>query len=283
MSGGHGHDPHLQHHFDTPAQQFAASKFGVWLFMVTEILMFGGLFCAYAVYRGLHPEIFHFAHKFLDPKLGGINTVVLITSSLTMAMAVRAAQLGFKKQVPVLLALTFLGGAGFMCVKYVEYNHKFHDALLPGTHYKLRENVAGHGGSAGAASNAAAGQAAATPAAATLAVAAPPQNPDRPMIMVPADGPAGLAIPPDTAATDGHETGPEPRNVQIFFGIYFVMTGLHGIHVLVGMGMLAWAFKHALAGAYGPTYFTPIEVVGIYWHLVDLIWIFLFPLLYLIS
>lgn len=284
MSGGHGHDPHLQHHFDTPAQQFAASKFGVWLFMVTEILMFGGLFCAYAVYRGLHPEIFHYAHRFLDPRLGGINTVVLIASSLTMAMAVRAAQLGLKKQIPILLALTFLGGAGFMCVKYVEYRHKFHDALLPGTHYMLRENVEGHGGSAGATSTTtAANPVSATPAAAAPAVAAPPQNPDRPMIMVPADGPEGLAIPSDAATSDGHDPGPEPRNVQIFFGIYFVMTGLHGVHVLVGMGMLAWAFKNSLAGAYGPSYFTPVEVVGIYWHLVDLVWIFLFPLLYLIS
>ncbi len=276
MSGGHGHDPHLQHHFDTPAQQFAASKFGVWLFMVTEILMFGGLFCAYAVYRGLHPEIFHYAHKFLDARLGGINTVVLITSSLTMAMAVRAAQLGLKKQIPVLLALTFLGGLGFMCVKYFEYSHKFHDALLPGTHYMLREAVEGHGGSAGTTSTA-------TPSTAASVVAAPSQNPDRPLILVPADGPEGLATVTEAADETGHELGPEPRNVQIFFGIYFMMTGLHGIHVLVGMGMLAWAFKNSLAGAYGPTYFTPVEIVGIYWHLVDLIWIFLFPLLYLIS
>jgi cytochrome c oxidase subunit 3 len=280
MSGGHGHDPHLQHHFDTPAQQFAASKFGVWLFMVTEILMFGGLFCAYAVYRGIHPEIFVYAHKLLDPALGGINTVVLITSSLTMAMAVRAAQLGRRQHIPLLLALTFLGGCGFMGIKYIEYSHKFHDHLLPGTHYVPRSLAeGGHGGSAPtpAATPAANSQTSAVTSAATPAAT---NAKERSTILLPAEGPSGLADP--ASAIDPHALGDEPKNVQIFFGIYFAMTGLHGVHVLVGMGLLAWAFKKSLAGAFGPEYFTPIEVVGIYWHLVDLIWIFLFPLLYLI-
>jgi cytochrome c oxidase subunit 3 len=276
----HGHDPNLQHHFDTPAQQFGASKFGVWLFMVTEILMFGGLFCAYAVYRGLHPEIFSFAHQFLDKSLGGINTVVLIASSLTMALAVRAAQLGQKKVLSWMLVLTFVGGLTFMGIKYVEYSHKFHDHLLPGTHYLPRILAGdGHGGSSGTTTPAPA-PAAASPTAAPAA-AALPADPDRPLIPLPAAGPSGLNLMPQDEHGAAH--GPEPKNVQIFFGIYFCMTGLHGIHVLVGMLLIAWAWKNSIAGKYGPTYFTPIEVVGIYWHLVDLIWIFLFPLLYLID
>lgn len=273
--GEHAHDPNLQHHFDTPAQQFAASKFGVWLFMVTEILMFGGLFCAYAVYRALHPEIFIYAHQYLDKTWGGVNTMVLITSSLTMALAVRAAQLGKQKQLAFMLFLTILGGFGFMGVKTIEYRHKWHDHLLWGANYVPRSLVEGHGGSTPGVAT--------TPRTATppAAAATPAPNPDAPQIPLPSAGPRGLA-PHHEQAAHGHEFGDEPKNVQIFFGIYFAMTGLHGVHVLVGMVLIAWALKKSLAGAYGPNYFTPVEVVGIYWHLVDLIWIFLFPLLYLI-
>ncbi|MFN7964803.1 MAG: cytochrome c oxidase subunit 3 [Acidobacteriota bacterium] len=165
----------------------------------------------------------------------------------------------------MLLALTFMGRLGFMCVKYLELTATSSTthcspALFPMCSARRSE---GHGGSAGT-------TATTTPSTATSVVAAPAQNPDRPLILVPADGPEGLAVVTEAADETGHELGPEPRNVQIFFGIYFMMTGLHGIHVLVGMGMLAWAFKNSLAGAYGPTYFTPVEIVGIYWHLVDL-------------
>src|SRR6476620_11380385 len=118
---GHHHDPHLAHHFDTPEQQFASGKLGMWVFLATELLMFGGLFCAYSVYRHNHPEIFEFGHQYLDKKLGAINTIVLITSSLTMAWGVRAAQMGRNKVLAFCLILTLLGGAGFMCIKTIEY------------------------------------------------------------------------------------------------------------------------------------------------------------------
>ena len=131
------HEPaaHLQHHFDTPEQQFDAGKLGIWLFLATEILLFGGLFCAYAIYRANHPEIFVFAHQYLDKVLGGTNTVILLCSSLTMAWAVRAAQLGQRKLQITLLALTLLGGFGFMGIKYVEYKAKWEHGLLPGTRF----------------------------------------------------------------------------------------------------------------------------------------------------
>ncbi|MBZ0267666.1 cytochrome c oxidase subunit 3, partial [bacterium] len=130
-----GHPPHLAHHFDNPTQQYESGKLGMWLFLGTEILMFGGLFCAYAIFRANYPEIFHYGHRFLDVKMGGINTVVLICSSLTMAWAVRAAQLGQRMALVVLLGLTLVCAGGFMGIKYVEYKAKFEHGLLPGTHY----------------------------------------------------------------------------------------------------------------------------------------------------
>ncbi len=361
----HGRAPHLQHQFDSPAQQFDAGKLGMWLFLATEILLFGGLFCAYAVYRGNHPEIFVYAHVFLDRGLGAVNTVILLTSSLTMAWGVRAAQLGQQRALVALLSLTILGGAGFMGIKFVEYKAKWEHGLLWARSYRPASHAAPHtgfdasraagppqhgaaenapasaGGSpkspaavGGAAENvpaaaggspkspAAAGGAAenvphaadgaagdapaavhavaadapaageamtapasrgnALPAAATVAeVAAPPSAPpgtERSALPPAARGPAGLALPAD-GETHG---GPSPANVQVFFSIYFLMTGLHGLHVLAGMLAIGWILLRALGGAFGPEYFTPVDLVGLYWHLVDLIWIFLFPLLYLI-
>ncbi len=226
MSPAVGHAPHLQHHFDTPEQQFDAGKLGIWLFLATEVLLFGGLFCAYAIYRASHPEIFVYAHQFLDKILGGTNTVILLCSSLTMAWAVRAAQLSQRKLLVALLSLTLLGGFGFMGIKFVEYQAKWEHGLLPGTHFSPHEEGEGH-------------------------------------------------------ADASH--GSRPSNTQIFFGIYFLMTGLHGIHVLVGMGAIAWLLVRSMKGHFGPEYFTPVDFVGLYWHLVDLIWIFLFPLFYLIG
>ncbi len=229
----HEHSPHLQHHFDTPEQQFDAGKLGIWLFLATEILLFGGLFCAYAIYRANHPEIFLYAHQFLDKVLGGTNTVILLCSSLTMAWAVRASQLGQRKLLITLLSLTLLGGFGFMGIKYVEYKAKWEHGLLPGTHFAPHE-----------------------------------------------EAPAVTAAPAAPAAPAEH--GKRPSNAQIFFGIYFLMTGLHGLHVLAGMGAITWILIGSIKGKFGPEYFTPVDFVGLYWHLVDLIWIFLFPLLYLI-
>jgi cytochrome c oxidase subunit 3 len=265
--------PHRWHHFESAEQQFDAGKLGMWLFLATEVLMFGGLFCAYTIYRGTHPDIFHYGHQFLDKKWGGINTIVLICSSLTMAWGVRAAQLGQRKLLVTMLSLTLLCAAGFMSIKYVEYSHKIQHGLMWGKNYRpqVHEEAAeggGHGDAAAATAEAPAGSArrswsSETPEASTIAPAAP--------------APRGLAAP--GSVEDHHAAA--PPNVHIFFGIYFAMTGLHGIHVLAGMIVITWLI--VISGRFGPAYFTPVDLVGLYWHIVDLIWIFLFPLLYLIS
>jgi cytochrome c oxidase subunit 3 len=217
---GHGHvahghhDPNLQHHFTEMPQQYEASKLGMWLFLATEILMFGGLFVAYGLQQAKFPEAFKAAHHHLDWQLGALNTIVLLVSSFTMVLGVWAAQTGRQKTLITNLVLTLACAGTFMVVKYFEYSHKFHDGLLLGRFYSNS-----HG---------------------------------------------------------------QP-NEYIFFSFYFMMTGLHGIHVLVGMGLITWLIIRASKGAFGPGYYTPVDLVGLYWHLVDMIWIYLFPLLYLIS
>jgi cytochrome c oxidase subunit 3 len=211
----HDHPAHLQHHFHEPAQQAEAAKLGTWLFLLTEILLFGGLFCAYAIFRSWYPEMFWEAHKQLNITLGGINTVVLITSSVTMALAIRSMQLNNKKQTLWFLIATFAFATTFLVIKYFEYSHKFHLGQLPGKYYTF--------------------------------------------------------------------TGLEGANPHVFFSIYFSMTALHGFHVLVGMGLIAWMMVKTVKGRISDQYYTPLEMTGLYWHLVDLIWIFLFPLLYLIG
>ena len=235
----HEANSHLQHHFETSEQQFDAGKLGIWLFLATEILLFGGLFCAYAIYRANHPEIFIYAHQYLDKVLGGTNTVILLCSSLTMAWAVRASQLGQRKLLITLLSLTLLGGFGFMGIKYVEYKAKWEHGLLPGTHFAPHEEAAA--------------------------------------------GHEAAAAGHEAGGTQAPAHGKRPSNVQIFFGIYFLMTGLHGLHVLAGMGAITWILMRSARGDFGPAYYTPVDFVGLYWHLVDLIWIFLFPLLYLVG
>lgn len=264
----HAEYPFLAHHFDTPQHQFDSGKLGIWLFLVTEILFFSGLFCAYALYRALHPEVFEYAHYYLDTTLGAINTCVLIISSVTAAWAVRNAQLKQTNYLVMNIAITILCGFGFMGIKYVEYSHKIHDGLLPGTHYEpahkawelpIYQEKYGHGGHGGHAAAPAAEHGAAEHGAAAEPAAAPLRK---------------LVGP--------HEFNVEPRNVHRFFSIYFCMTGLHGIHVLVGIGIWVWLLIRAKAGEFGPNYFGPIDYAALYWHIVDLIWIYLFPLLYLI-
>ncbi|MBL4683701.1 MAG: cytochrome c oxidase subunit 3 family protein [Nannocystaceae bacterium] len=214
----------LAHHFDTPGQQAGSAKFGMWVFLATEILMFSGLFLAYFVVRMLYPEMVLSSHELLDKTMGGVNTVVLLTSSFTMAMAVRAAQLGDQKGVVRNIILTILFAFVFMGVKYVEYTGKFAHGIFPGKYF---DYVA-----------------------------------------------AG-----EYAREHGHVLAGKPH---IFFGLYFVMTGLHGVHVLAGIGVLTWVLLRARKGEFGPRYYAPVENVGLYWHIVDLVWIFLFPLLYLV-
>ncbi len=230
------HAPHLAHHFDTPRQQFAAGKLGMWIFLLTEVLFFGGLFCAYAVYRANHPEIFLDADKYLDKPLGAINTAVLIFSSLTMAWAVRSAQLSQRRGLVLCLALTLACAAVFLGIKYVEYRHKWEEGLKWAGAY------------------------------------APKHEQERP-----ATPDASLPVSP---AAHGH--GSEPHNLGIFFSIYFAMTGLHAVHVIGGMGVIAWILRRAVRGDFSADYFSPVDYTALYWHLVDMIWIYLFPLLYLI-
>ncbi|MGE5235260.1 MAG: cytochrome c oxidase subunit 3 family protein [Acidobacteriota bacterium] len=263
------HPSHLAHHFDTPEQQFESGKLGMWIFLATEILLFGGLFCAYAVYRANHPEIFIYAHRFLDKTLGAINTGVLIFSSFTMALAVRAAQKGQRRALVALLAVTIACAFGFLGIKYVEYHHKWKEGLLWGAHYRqqVEGTTAVRPGGPGA----------------SLSPTPAPVNPeDRTVLPAPARPPAGLAKQGE--APPGNEEFPvgPPQNVQTFFAVYFMMTGLHGLHVIAGIVLLSIMLVRAARGEFGPEYFTPVDLAGLYWHVVDLIWIYLFPLLYLI-
>ena len=208
------HEPFLQHHFSGPEQQADAGKIGMWLFLVTEILLFGGLFVGFAIMQSMHREAFLAAHHHLDRTLGAINTVVLLASSYTMVMAVDSARLGRKKQIVVFLLLTLIAAGCFLGIKYIEYSHKIHEGLLPGKFY--------------------------------------------------------------------HHAGDAVRGQFMFFSFYFMMTGLHGLHIVGGMAAIGWILRRTLRGDFSPAYYTPVDLVGLYWHLVDMIWIFLFPLLYLI-
>ncbi len=217
----------LAPHYGSMGAQLDATKLGMWLFLASEVLFFGGLFAAYAVYRANHPDLFRYAHHFLDWRLGATNTLVLVGSSLSAAWAVRAAQLGERRVLRLTILLTLALAATFMLVKYLEYSHKLHNGVFWGGAYRPTEEIL-------------------------------------------AELPPALR---DAAA---------PHHVGIFFSLYFLMTGLHGIHVLVGMGLFAWLFRRAGRGDFGPAYYGPVDIVALYWHLVDAIWIFLFPLFYLI-
>lgn len=271
----HGHTPFLQHHFDTPSQQFESGKLGMWIFLATEILFFGGLFAAYSVYRANHPEIFIYAHQFLDKTLGGVNTIVLICSSLTMAWAVRCAQIGAQRGLIICLSLTLFCAACFLGIKYVEYKHKWEHGLRWGRNYHPDAHPTNHNviGQESEAAPDTAGQVP-TPEQTNLQ-----QFDEKSAIPPSAVGPSGLAPRGETA---GEHTMAEPKNVHIFFGIYFAMTGLHGLHVIGGMIAIGWLLRRSVKGHFNRDYFTPVDLVGLYWHLVDLIWIYLFPLLYLI-
>jgi cytochrome c oxidase subunit 3 len=261
---GHGHNPYLAHHFENMEQQFDSGKMGMWLFLATELLLFAGLFAMYAVNRSIYPELFMEGHHYLDRSMGAINTVILLFSSLTMAWAVRAAQLGQQKLLVKLLVVTFLCGCGFLVVKTFEYGHKIHDGLLPGKYFNpkhLHETAA-----------------ASSPTAKSTTTAPVLPGAEAALIPVGERGPEGLA-----ARTKAEPLSPERKiGLARFFSMYFVITGLHAFHVIIGMSVIAWLIVKAMKGTFGPSYFTPVDLGGLYWHLVDLIWIYLFPLLYLI-
>lgn len=297
---GHGHSPYQAHHFDTMQQQFEAGKLGMWLFLATEILLFGGLFCYYVVTKANNPELFKWGHHFLDKRWGATNTMVLLFSSLTMALAVREAQLGRKNRILFYLAVTLLCGAGFMGIKYIEYSKKFHEGLFPGAYFAYEnvidsEQMRDQQESEDRLSNADLDLPQATVIVKdpkTKGLVAQPATPPTGLSSAAAElehssgdsGKHGGDHPPGLAIDPSHlPTGPRPANAHIFFSIYFCLTGLHGIHVLIGMAVMVWLMVLAQQGRFGPGYFTPVDLGGLYWHLVDLIWIYLFPLLYLVE
>ena len=222
--GSHG-PRFLAHHFDTPVQQFDAAKLGMWLFLAQELLFFSGLFVLYSVYRSWYPADFSWASHQLNRFMGGANTIVLLFSSLTAALAVRSAQVGDRKKTGMLLLVTIACAFAFLVIKYFEYVHKFEAGLLPGDRFH--------------------------PVAAHLA-----------------------------AST---RDLPIPQHGGSFFGIYFMMTGVHGLHVIIGIGVMFWIWLRNQRGEFSEQFWTPVDLVALYWHLVDLIWIYLFPLLYLID
>lgn len=210
MAGSHK----VAHHFKDALHEFQSSKFGIWVFLSTEILMFGGLFVAYALMKMKFPEVFQKGASFLDWRFGAVNTVVLLVSSYTIATAVYWAQRNNSKKVARNLMITFVCAAIFMIIKFIEYKSKVEYGVFP------------------------------------------------PMWSYDGGGPA---------------------NLPLYFVFYFAMTGLHGSHVLVGMGLIFWVWRRAKRGDFNNEYYTPIEGVALFWHIVDLIWIYLFPLLYLVD
>jgi cytochrome c oxidase subunit 3 len=205
--------------FQTMEQQRETASLGMWVFLVTEVLFFGGMFMTYTLNRSTYPDIFGEASRSINLTLGAVNTVVLIGSSLTMAMAVWASQVGKKQLVTVFLIATLVLGSVFLGIKGVEYHEKFVEHHIPGLGFSFE--------------------------------------------------------PGASIATNAH--------AQLFFSLYFAMTGLHALHMIIGAGLLLWLIKQSMRGRFTPQYNTPVELVGLYWHFVDIVWIFLFPLLYLID
>jgi len=219
------HNPALLHHFATEEQQRDASSFGMWIFLATEVMFFGGLFCAYLIYRLKYFGDFGAASKSIDAALGGTNTAVLICSSLTVVLAIWAAQRSRRALMLAMLVLTMIFGATFLGIKAKEYKDKFDEHHVPGASFSFEhEEIPGH--------------------------------------------PGQYAV---------------PQHAEIFFALYFVMTGLHALHMVVGLGIFTWLLWMAWKGRFTPEYHTPLEIGGLYWHFVDIVWIYLFPLLYLID
>jgi cytochrome c oxidase subunit 3 len=222
-------DSPLQPHFENLEQQKEASNLGMWIFLVTEVMFFGGLFTAYILFRSLYPEAFAFGSHALDIRLGAFNTGVLLLSSLTMALAVRGAQTGRQGALVGFLWGTMALGLVFLAVKGVEYHHKLETHAFPGSSFRVELSAT------------------------------------------------------DLAHFPPERRGNIPGNVQLFSVLYFMMTGVHALHMVVGIGVLFVYTLLAMKGRFGPAYHNPIEGIGLYWHFVDIVWIFLFPLLYLIG
>ena len=226
--------PQHRHHFETEEQQREAGSFGMWLFLLTEIMFFGGMFFAYLLYRNWYYPAFAAASNTLNIYEGAINTAILITSGFFMALAVWAAEVRKQGTLVLTLVLTTVFGIAFLGVKYDEYHEKFELHHVPGNDFSISQFV--H----------------------------PPLDSHGKMISDP--------LPPDVA-----------ERTQIFFFLYFAMTGMHALHMIIGLGLLGWLILRAQRGEFTSGYVAPIENFGLYWHFVDIVWLFLFPLLYLIN
>ena len=218
------HNPALLHHFATKEQQKNSASLGMWLFLAQEVMFFGGMFCAYLVYRYKYFGDFGSASQTLNIWYGAINTGVLLCSSLTVVLSVRAAQLNKRKALTGWLVLTILLGLVFLGIKGIEYTEKFEDHHVPGASFAYQGTVPSH---------------------------------------------------PDIAV--------DPHHAEIYFSLYFAMTGMHALHMIIGVGLFSLLAWWAWRGKYNSNYYTPIENAGLYWHFVDIVWIYLFPLLYLID
>jgi cytochrome c oxidase subunit 3 len=231
----------LAHHFEDLEQQHETAALGMWVFLATELMVFGGLFTGYIVYRALYPAAFEAGSRHLNIWFGGVNTVVLLTSSLTMALGVWAAQTARTKMLVQCLALTALLGAAFLVIKGFEYYTDYRDNLVPGFAFKEEEWHA----------------------------------------------PEASAVPGGSNTLAGQVMAQErelfPQRVKLFFVFYYVMTGLHALHLIIGIGIMLVLLHLARRERFTPEYYSPVEVGGLYWHFVDVVWIFLLPLLYLIG
>jgi cytochrome c oxidase subunit III len=208
-------NPALVHQFDDPEQQLDASRTGMWVFLATEVMFFGGMFTGYTLYRSAYPDAFAYASNHLDVWLGSINTAVLICSSFTMALAVHGSEEGRRRRIVFFLVATMVLGAVFLGIKFYEYYQKYVEHLIPGWDFSFTEA--------------------------------------------------------------------NPGQAAIFFSFYFAMTGMHAVHMIIGLGLLTYLVVKALRRRFSTVYNTPVEIVGLYWHFVDIVWIFLFPLLYLVG
>ncbi len=221
----HAHDnPALLHHFASETQQKNAASLGMWLFLAQEVMFFGGLFCAYLVYRHWYYPDFSAASETIAILPGAINTAVLICSSLTVVLAVRAAQLSKRLQLVFWLLATIVLGVAFLGIKAFEYYEKYVEHHIPGMNFSFIEHI-----------------------------------PNQPGVMA------------------------NPHHAEMFFSLYFAMTGMHALHMIIGVGLFGFLAFEAWRGKYNSEYYTPIENSGLYWHFVDIIWIYLFPLIYLID
>lgn len=276
---------HLKHYYVSSEQQFDAAKLGMWLFLVTEILLFGGMFVAYGIYRAMYPELFIEASTQLDTMMGAVNTVILLASSLTIAWSIRAIQMDRRRFAFWLLVATAVLASSFMVVKYFEYTHKFDLGILPGSYFVYPEgtelSLSGLTGESavpnlqvGARMPCEAGQGGTLPEGVSAFTS-------KYFPVMTSEGCVSFVDPARNAELGQH--GITNQRAGLFFSIYYVMTGIHGIHILIGIVAIVVLAVKTARGRFSSAWYTSIENVGLYWHVVDIIWIFLFPLMYLIA